>query len=95
MENKREVLPLETEVVFDYEVSMKGEMVSSITINKPTMKNMKDMAKIKGSDLDKEAWLISCLSGMPVSDIDNLHTDQYELVQDVVGKYTSSNTKSS
>ena len=94
MENERVVLPLETEVVFDYDVSIKGEMVKSITIQKPTMRNMKDMAKITGSDLDREAWLMSCLSGVPVKDFDNLHTDQYELVQEVLGKYTSSTMKS-
>lgn len=93
MGNKRVVLPLETEVVFDYEVSMKGNMVKSIVIKKPNMRNMKDMANIKGSDLDREAWLMSCLSGCPISDFDNLHVDQYGLVQDAVGKYTSSNTK--
>jgi len=87
---KREVLPKQMTVEFDYEVQMRGEMVKAITIKKPTMKNMKDMAKIEGSDLDREAWLMSCLSGCPVADFDNLDIDQYALVQDVVGKYTSS-----
>lgn len=92
--SKRVVLPLTMEVVFDYDVVMNGEQVKSITINKPTMKNMKDMAKMEGTDLDREAWLMSCLSGKRVEDFDNLHTDQYALVQEIVGKYTSSTMKS-
>ena len=91
--DKRTVQPLQLTVTFNYDVLMKGEKVKEITLQKPTMRNMKDMAKIKGDDLDREAWLMSCLSGCPVSDFDNLHTDQYGLVQEVMGKYTSSDTK--
>ena len=90
MAEQREVLPQSMVVEFAYPVTMKGEEVTQITIRKPKMKDMKAMASVSGTDLDREAWLMSCLSGMPVSDFDNLDLDQYQRVQEVLGKYTAS-----
>ena len=89
MENERKVLPSEIEVIFDYDVSIKNEMVPSIVIKKPKMHQVMAAEKITGSAMDREMWIISALTGATVNDLKELDIDQYALLQEAWGKYAS------
>ena len=89
MDQKREVLPAEIEVVFDYEVSIKNEKVKSLVIKKPKMHQILTADKTTGSAMDREMWIISALTGATVNDLKELDIDQYALLQEAWGKYAS------
>jgi len=89
-ENTRVVLPAELTVTFDYPVSIKGEEVTELTIRKPKMKDMLNGEKVQGSDIDKEMWMVSALTGATIDDLKNLDKDQYELIQEQWVKYAAS-----
>lgn len=89
MAEKREILPAEIEVVFDYEVSIKNEKVKSLVIKKPKMHQILTADKTTGSAMDREMWIISALTGATVNDLKELDIDQYALLQEAWGKYAS------
>jgi len=90
MAKKRETLAKELTVTFDYAVSIKGSEVTELTIRKPKIKDMRNMDKYSGDEMDKEIWMLSNLTRASISDLENLDKDQYELIQEAWGKYAVS-----
>ena len=75
----------EVEVKFDYPVMVKGEEVDCVVVRKPRVKDELNSSKVSSDTLEQEVWLISALTNTPVSDIENLDSDQYELILVALG----------
>ena len=81
-------------VNFDYPVTIKGNEVEQIELRKPKVKDMQRAAEISDNPSKQEIWLVSALSGATLSDIEDLDLDQYQLVQETMGKFKRSPMKS-
>jgi len=79
-------------VEFDYPVKIKGKEVKELVFRKPKVKDMRNMMDIGNNEVDREIWLASALSGVTISDIENLDFDQYQLIQKILGKFRRSPT---
>lgn len=90
MEKKREFLPKEMVIAFDYPVGIKGVEVSTLTMRKPKIIDMLNKEKVEGDELAKEFWIISALTGATIDNLHHLDKDQYELLQEAWGKYLAS-----
>jgi hypothetical protein len=78
------------------EILVKNKKVKTITVRIPKIRddlNASNMARFQTNtgymqvdELEKEVYLISAVTNIPKSDIDNLNRTDYSLLVDAVGK---------
>lgn len=81
-------------VKFEEAIMVKGVETTEITLNRPKVKDMQRANKYSQDPSEQEIWLVSSLSGVPISDVEELDMADYESIQEELGKFRQSAQKS-
>lgn len=77
-------------VKFEETITVKGVEVAEITLHRPKVKDMKRASEYSKNEAAQEIWLVSSLTGIPLSDIENLDLEDYETIQSELGNFRKS-----
>ena len=67
-------------VKFDYPVEIDGKEVTSLNIRKKKVKDELAASRVSENPVEQEIFLMARLTGTSTKDIEELDTDQYELL---------------
>lgn len=81
-------------VKFEEAIMVKGVETTEITLNRPKVKDMQRANKYSQDPSEQEIWLVSSLSGVPISDVEEFDMADYESIQEELGKFRQSAQKS-
>ncbi len=62
-----------------------SETLTTLTLRRPKVKDLKGMAAVPGTDADREIWLMGTLSGVVPEDLAELDAEDYVAFQDFIG----------
>jgi len=77
-------------VEFDTPVSIKGKEVMSVTVRRPKVKDTQSARKYSDIQEERDIFMTSALTGVPIRDIENLDLDLYNDIQMAMGKFRRS-----
>ena len=88
-------MTLETKIVLEYPVEVDGEKVTSLTMRRPKVRDLKAAEKCGGSDADKETFIFASLTDTSLTVIDSLDLLDLQLLQGAYSNFLSRSSEPS
>lgn len=65
-----------------------GREITEVTLRRPKVRDLRNMDKQKGSDMEKTLWMIGSLSEMTPAEVDEIDAEDLEAISGVIAGFT-------